>query len=525
MFVSARYDNDDNTWVAATDDRGREWHHGIDCQVGDWLTYLSSGGRIDAYIPPEIVPQTPGIQGFVSPVNVRLFGAKGDDSTDDAVAFQAAYNVVAGKGGCFLFIPAGHYRLSAFPTVSAENVIVQGEGNATTLYHTTAAGDFVVFSGNIQFSSIRDVHLSARVVKTSGYALKFSGTSFCSVKNVRISFCYDGLDVTDGGSFSADELHIYHLLGASGIRVRGTLAGGGLFGTTFSNVTTDQYYPTGLIRAWAPSRVFNVTESVLVNGAIYECVVAGTSAPSGIGPSGVPVAGDPWSVFNVATIIDGTVQWRFRSKQVNWFTMDSYAHSLRLRNCAFLHGYQGFVMSDTANTGSSFPKWVHSFANVECDLQYATAVNLAAGGGFHAVDGWFGSSRQGTGLIIGAGHKGDVSVVNSRINNNGAYGVELQAGPKNVLLHGNYVGDNSQLSAGTYHGIYVNSNATDFVITNNACKPLPSLGAANRQGYGILVNAGSSDRYVVRDNLVSGNFTGGVIDGGTGANKSVAANF
>jgi hypothetical protein len=45
------------------------------------------------------------------------------------------------------------------------------------------------------------------------------------------------------------------------------------------------------------------------------------------------------------------------------------------------------------------------------------------------------------------------------------------------------------------------------------------------QRYGVNVVAGASDRYIVADNLVSGNGTGGISDNGTGVNKRVANNY
>jgi len=47
----------------------------------------------------------------------------------------------------------------------------------------------------------------------------------------------------------------------------------------------------------------------------------------------------------------------------------------------------------------------------------------------------------------------------------------------------------------------------------------------NNQRYGIVVNTGASDRYIIADNLVTGNVTTDVIDAGTGANKRVANNY
>jgi hypothetical protein len=44
------------------------------------------------------------------------------------------------------------------------------------------------------------------------------------------------------------------------------------------------------------------------------------------------------------------------------------------------------------------------------------------------------------------------------------------------------------------------------------------------QAYGISVITGASDYYVIANNLVSGNITAGVGDGGTGTHKTVTGN-
>lgn len=58
MFVSARFvklieaDGSVTTdkHIKAIDDRGREWQHSVDSQVGDWLRYIENGGEIAPYV-------------------------------------------------------------------------------------------------------------------------------------------------------------------------------------------------------------------------------------------------------------------------------------------------------------------------------------------------------------------------------------------------------------------------------------------------------------------------------------------
>ena len=52
MIVSARYSDPEHTRVISTDERGREWSHGVNSEVGDWVRYLANGGQISDYVAP-----------------------------------------------------------------------------------------------------------------------------------------------------------------------------------------------------------------------------------------------------------------------------------------------------------------------------------------------------------------------------------------------------------------------------------------------------------------------------------------
>jgi Pectate lyase superfamily protein len=58
-------------------------------------------------------------------LNVRSFGAKGDDKTDDTAAFQAAIDAAAASGGGSVFVPAGMYRIDG-TLILKRNVTLEG---------------------------------------------------------------------------------------------------------------------------------------------------------------------------------------------------------------------------------------------------------------------------------------------------------------------------------------------------------------------------------------------------------------
>lgn len=85
--------------------------------------------------------------------------------------------------------------------------------------------------------------------------------------------------------------------------------------------------------------------------------------------------------------------------------------------------------------------------------------------------------------------------------------------------------ENSVGSSGTYHGIYIAPDTTDFRVQSCTVAGPALYSATLYQGYGVFVDTGASDRYIIADNFVTGNFTGGVSDSGSGSNKRVENNY
>lgn len=72
-------------------------------------------------------------------VNVRSYGAVGDNVTDDSTAFKSALAAVT--AGQVLYIPAGTYRLSTRLNTS-KSIIIRGDGSAsTTLFFSKSLND------------------------------------------------------------------------------------------------------------------------------------------------------------------------------------------------------------------------------------------------------------------------------------------------------------------------------------------------------------------------------------------------
>lgn len=119
-----------------------------------------------------------------------------------------------------------------------------------------------------------------------------------------------------------------------------------------------------------------------------------------------------------------------------------------------------------------------------------------------------------------------IKFTNCQFTNNGGHGVNLSSTSckRTTFIGCSFEGNSTVAGSGTKHGLNVAANVTDFIVSNCVAGN-NGVWSGGQQGYGIKVNTGTSDRYIIADNLISNNVTGGVSDGGSGANKRVANNY
>lgn len=469
-----------------------------------------------------------GLQSF-DPTDPE-FGAS-TASSDNAVAFTACYNAIVAAGGGIMDIPAGLFKASAFPTVSSYGVHIRGAGQfATYLQQTTTTGDLITVTGN--YCGVSNLTITPELRKTSGFAIRVSAGQNNFVRDVSIPYDWNGIAITATSNIANMEISnttIGPLLGDYDIVAYGTSLSAGIFGLSLRAVSANNPWPgtigtAGTRKTWTVSTAYSLNDVVVTNGRIYQCTTAGTSSGAGTGPNGLPAGTDPPTAFS-GTITDGTAVWKLVCKVgLTGLSVDNYANSIRsLGDVAFLNGYYGMVVVDTAATGSSFPRYFHML-NMEIDHPYSHGVFLARGACFLMDLSWICYSLTGCGVLIDSTWTGETSLAGSRICANWSNGVQLAAGPKWTILSNSYLAKNAQIGSGLGYGFLALANATDFNVENCQAGDGTDPILTNNQAYGIAVTAGTSDRYHITGNLVNGNVTGGVFDGGSGANKTVSAN-
>ena len=140
-------------------------------------------------------------------INVRDWGAKGDGTTDDTAAIQAAYNAAPGTGAVVVF-PQGTYIISAAIVVPRSNIVT--EGCNSEVRTTSATADHFQLAAGIDRLVFRDLSLWASVTKSAGAGFRGLGlvnnsswhnVHVCSMANYAIaaaSRLWNGLDFSLG---------------------------------------------------------------------------------------------------------------------------------------------------------------------------------------------------------------------------------------------------------------------------------------------------------------------------------------
>jgi hypothetical protein len=140
--------------------------------------------------------------------------------------------------------------------------------------------------------------------------------------------------------------------------------------------------------------------------------------------------------------------------------------------------------------------------------------------GIHLTDCWF-SNRPNHGCVVRESLA--ISFTSCTFANCDQHGCVVEATSKHTRFTSCTFDSNGQAATGSYDGLSIAAGTTDFIVTGCTATNTGRFGIDQRNG--IRVNTGASDRYIIADNLVSGNTSTGVIDSGTGVNKRVANNY
>jgi len=392
------------------------------------------------------------IRQYSEVINVKWFGAKGDDSTDDVLAIQSAIDSISGGG--IVFAPSGIYRTS-LPLVLAESYTsLIGEGEyATEIKSTSVSGNIIEIGdgSNITNTWIEKLAISSNIAKTSGAGILLQNHHFCGVDRVRQdNNLYDGIRIEGGATHFGTYIRNCELNGGSNTAIR--------IGATATAVDT---YLSNLI-------------------------IGGESTARGIE---IQRASGIYAV-NIDII----------SRDIGIKIMPDTGESVRYLFCTN-------VLADTSDQeGWQF-----------IGLGEISQINL--------TNCWAATNGHGTsksGIIFNNANTDGVTLNGMSIINNGGHGIEILKGTNISILAGCQIYFNNT-DIGSRHGIVIGVDVSGWTISGNRIGQGGAF-SGNNQVYGIFINGGTTDEYIITDNDLTGNVTGALNSISYGADIDVRGN-
>ncbi|MEI1276590.1 glycosyl hydrolase family 28-related protein [Klebsiella pneumoniae] len=159
------------------------------------------------------------------PEDVREWGAKGDGSTDNTTAMNAAHAT-----GAVILYPAGTWNFTTLNAFSSGGIVGLGRTGTRLNSTDTSSANLIVFNGSAYSPIFKDFALTAPVssnlpVKTGGACLQLNPTSgeidYAHFDNVTIAYCPIGIDFVAAAYWSINNSEFLGY-NAAGIQVANT---------------------------------------------------------------------------------------------------------------------------------------------------------------------------------------------------------------------------------------------------------------------------------------------------------------
>jgi hypothetical protein len=397
--------------------------------------------------------------------SVKDFGALGDGATNDYAAIAAAIAAAAVSGGTVYF-PAGTYQFGSTLAWTANYVNLVGDGpEATILAPTHTTGDVIQIGSNVsitRYSMLRDFTIIPTGTRSTGANINVDGSVQVIIDRVN-----HGRITGSAGSGGYNGIVVESYGNQSGVRVTDSVF---------------NFLGQSPIKLGAASTANIVNEIFLSNLSTASCV-------KGI------------ELYNVSGFYG--------------------------KDCSLYQSGNVSVLINPGNgqavEGATFVDWVF-------DTSTSSGVYIATSGTGKAAEisiiGGYSDSNGSHGVEVVSGATLDgLSLIGLETSNNAQAGVSISAG-SNILIDGCQIYNNSTAGSAVNVGIGIGAAVANFRIVNctsGAGGYLTQQGLPNYQSYGILIASGAN-KYVVANNTLPTNVTGGLSDGG-GPIKFVSSNI
>lgn len=196
---------------------------------------------------------------------------------------------------------------------------------------------------------------------------------------------------------------------------------------------------------------------------------------------------------------------------------DSGVGGIYATNVNVTAGETGFLFENT-QSGGIVPKFGF-FTNCLADTLNGVGWDFEAAASMRLTNSWAATGFYG---IIAKAVDG-LSITDSRIYNNSQAGIWLDTGATDVTIKDSTITANSRTVPGADPGILVAAGVGRFQILNNEIGAADGFGST--QSYGVLINSGSSDNFMIVGNDLQNNMTGEYTNGGTGVHTVIQSNL
>ena len=475
-------------------------------------------------------------------IDVRDFGAVGDGTTDDAAAVESALAALGKQGGGTLFFPPGQYALSRALLVRGYAMNLRGAGMhpppacgfGSSLLSQTSNSTLVVFE-HCTSCGIRDMTLSHAAANTTATAAGQYDSDRCaaharSAAGALLAHKRRLRGHTQSEHTGLASLPTIRPEAGAAITIRNS------FSTTLQFLWIDSVFAHVAMSEMA--NTITILDSQLIS-AFGPCSVC---AAGGIGPPvGLPSANfnhtrvDILQMSRVTTNNAGSAP----NASVVWIDIGGGVNTVRLDNVGLINGGTGVRMASPSDSpAGEYPgRPLFLLANdLEIDFPSGNAIELLTGEEVQISNGYVqgagsplivnrGASDPslGVGLLIGPRFNSETMVTNTRIFGHRLSGVEI-AGGAHATFTNNIIGACSIAGRGVASGVLVKAGVSDFIIQGNHIGDVFDGQNSSNTKFGVEIEAGPSDRYVVSANTLIGSVEGGLKDGGTGSRKTATGN-
>ena len=388
--------------------------------------------------------------------NVKLYGAVGDNATDDTAAIQAAIDSLSGGtyDGGVVYFPPGIYRISSALSIDSADNSITLKGCST---HFPLGGD-----GSL-----------IRSTSTTANGIEITNSLSVSIQNLRID---TSVTKTDGIAIDCES------------------------STDIQGITIDQVYINGFCKG---INITGYSVSAVRNTEIRAQPNSANSTYGILVDKGSDTRVDQIRFQNI--IIDAVHSGSSKHDYSSGFLFKNYVNSIWMYDCAVLRSKIGIDFDSTLGAGTASTGAFFRLTNCDVDQNKEDGVYIN-GGTQIWIDNPYLSSNGQNGLETGTSFGGTLWITNADARGNGYHGINISGtSAKKIHITNPHCAVNSTASSDTYHGINVASDADDIHIVGGQCGGDvygTTTGATTNgsisQSYGIMFLGNNHKRIQIR---------------------------